>query len=429
MGQHPVTQQTTNTSRKDTDNVYTDLVNRAKDNHPIFSKSDDDLGVLFWVALPSGQDADQLKKDHTVLASVAEDKTIRLNKMGSSGTRLRKRGFPTRRRDEPGKVIKQSDAPELLKIVSQPSKDNKPKDLKNFAYREEAGRGVTVYLFDDGANKEANEWIKQPGNKKWIFPGDPNDDRYVIDETETDQSKDGHGSCVYSMAVGTQYGTAKAADVVIVKHAKLKNEDEEDTTESATLDGMTRILADIKLSRLNKKAVVNLSFGVSNDIQEGPKQKFHDIIRDLLANDVVVVTSSGNDRDPDTGDNSDIDENPALFAADLKNMIVVGATDNMGKPWPDSQGGDLLDLSGPADKIVCASQKGTKPQLESGTSYATGSVSGLAAYFLSLPELSDRLKVDGQTAQKVKDFILEKAYSRIDGEVKVLYNNEKSDLK
>lgn len=60
---------------------------------------------------------------------------------------------------------------------------------------------------------------------------------------------------------------------------------------------------------------------------------------------------------------------------------------------------------------------------------ATASVSGLAAYFLSLPELSDRLKVDGKTAQNVKDFILEKAYPRIDGEVKVLYNNEKSDLR
>lgn len=60
---------------------------------------------------------------------------------------------------------------------------------------------------------------------------------------------------------------------------------------------------------------------------------------------------------------------------------------------------------------------------------ATGSVSGLAAYFLSLPELDDRLKVNGKTAQNVKDFILEKAYPRIDGEVKVLYNNEKSDLR
>ncbi len=60
---------------------------------------------------------------------------------------------------------------------------------------------------------------------------------------------------------------------------------------------------------------------------------------------------------------------------------------------------------------------------------ATGSVSGLAAYFLSIPELQGQLQVTGQTAQKVKDYILEKAYPRIDGEVKVLYNTENSDQK
>ncbi len=58
---------------------------------------------------------------------------------------------------------------------------------------------------------------------------------------------------------------------------------------------------------------------------------------------------------------------------------------------------------------------------------ATGSVSGLAAYFLSLPELQGQLQVPGKTAQNVKDYVLSKARPRIDGEVKVLYNGESSD--
>lgn len=73
------------------------------------------------------------------------------------------------------------------------------------------------------------------------------------------------------MAVGPRYGIAKYADVVIVKHAKLKKQpkddggdsgddsnDEEDTLESATLDGMAKILKDIRGSNLQKKSVVNL---------------------------------------------------------------------------------------------------------------------------------------------------------------------------
>ena len=56
-------------------------------------------------------------------------------------------------------------------------------------------------------------------------------------------------------------------------------------------------------------------------------------------------------------------------------------------------------------------------------------MSGLAAYFLSLPDLQDELRVDGKTAQKVKEHVMKLAYARIDNDVKVLYNGEKSDLK
>ncbi len=50
---------------------------------------------------------------------------------------------------------RQSDAPDQLKVVSQP--DNIPvKNLKNFVYRQEAGQGVTIYIHDSGANKDSN---------------------------------------------------------------------------------------------------------------------------------------------------------------------------------------------------------------------------------------------------------------------------------
>lgn len=114
------------------------------------------------------------------------------------------------------------------------------------------------------------------------------------------------------MAVGPRYGIAKEADVVIVKHAKLKkqpkdgdgdngddsdgsSDDEEDTLESATLDGMVKILKDIKESKLQKKSVVNLSWGVSAQLEEASRTKLHDIIEELLKIDVVVVTASGNE--------------------------------------------------------------------------------------------------------------------------------------
>ncbi|KAL8829647.1 MAG: hypothetical protein Q9191_001898 [Dirinaria sp. TL-2023a] len=444
----------TGSSKKDTDNVSADLKKMVKGKNTIYSKSDDSLGVLFWTANISPSDADRLKKSHTILLSVKADKIIRIQDQPDHpdpSNNATKRTISAANRVErhlkrapEDNLIRQSNALPQLKVVSQPSKEDKVDDLKNFVYRKEAGKGVTVYIFDDGANKEHNEWKNQPGNKRWIHAGDPNDDRYVVSGTEDDQAVDGHGTCVYSMAVGPKYGIAKEADVVIVKHAKLKkqpkddggkngdgsdssSDDEEDTLESATLDGMAKILEDIKEKKLQKKAVVNLSWGVSAQLEEASKTKLHDIIKELLENDVVVVTASGNEADDEN--HKEIDDYPALFRKDLKDLIVVGAVDNNGKTWSDSQGGDLLDLSAPGVDIICADGKKNIPQKQSGTSFSTASVSGLAAYFLSLPELKDELQVEGKTAEKVKEHILKLAYPRIDGEVKVLYNGEKSDLK
>lgn len=114
------------------------------------------------------------------------------------------------------------------------------------------------------------------------------------------------------MAVGPRYGIAKEADVVIVKHAKLKkqpkddggdsgsdsgddSDDEEDTLEPATLDGMAKILKYIRGSNLQKKSVVNLSWGISAQLEEASRTKLHDIIEELLKIDIVVVTASGNE--------------------------------------------------------------------------------------------------------------------------------------
>lgn len=59
---------TSRSSKEDTDKVYTDLVSKAKDTHPLFSKSDDVLGVIFWTALLVPSDADQLKRDHPIVS-------------------------------------------------------------------------------------------------------------------------------------------------------------------------------------------------------------------------------------------------------------------------------------------------------------------------------------------------------------------------
>ena len=74
-------------------------------------------------------------------------------------------------------------------------------------------------------------------------------------------------------------------------------------------------------------------------------------------------------KNPTNGDRSDIDDYPALFRSDLQNLIVVGATNNDGKTWSSTQRGDLLDLSAPGERILCARRDGDNVIIKSGTSF------------------------------------------------------------
>lgn len=93
------------------------------------------------------------------------DKTIRLQDQPGPSNKTTKRTFPSASRarrqlkrapNDADNLIRQSNAAAQLKVVSQASKEHKVENLKNFVYRKEAGKDVTVYIFDDGANKQHN---------------------------------------------------------------------------------------------------------------------------------------------------------------------------------------------------------------------------------------------------------------------------------
>ena len=88
------------------------------------------------------------------------DKIISLQGDDNSSNKKKKRALSAEKRAV--KHVKRDNlerdgrAPNQLKVVSQPSKDDKVSTLKNYVYRKEAGKGVTVYIFDDGVNKGHN---------------------------------------------------------------------------------------------------------------------------------------------------------------------------------------------------------------------------------------------------------------------------------
>ncbi|KAL0936787.1 subtilase [Colletotrichum truncatum] len=309
-----------------------------------------------------------------------------------------------------GDVIVDKAAQSFLRMMSMPpglsDLGAKLDEMPGYAYPKEAGEGVTVYLIDSGANPDHDEFKNAKGTKRWIFP--------TNEKRETDEQ--GHGSCVQSLINGPAFGTAKKADLVVVKVGEIPRL-------SVVLSSLLLIHNDVVEKKLQGKAVINLSYGIqllvlkSNTagVQPGFKDPdtidaFETVLKLLIAEDVVLVTTSGNQRDQPNGGEF-VTGFPGYFGRDI-DIITVGAVDEAGKQTEYSQGVPReLDTSA-IGRTLCAYNVGNKDAINEGTSMAAPLVSGMVAVFLSQAEYRERLQVPGKVAANVKQLVRELSYNR-----------------
>ncbi|KAH8734200.1 peptidase S8/S53 domain-containing protein [Ilyonectria robusta] len=298
----------------------------------------------------------------------------------------------------------QGDAVDELKMVSQP-RGEKLSNLAGYGYASEGGKGITIYIIDTGANAQHSEWLGMSGNKRFMFP---------ITAPVHSDPKD-HGSCIASKAAGPKYGAAKNANVVMIPLSE--NRKVTDMV-PALIKALTAVEEDVIKKGLKGKAVVNMSFEMSKWIyQMQIVQDYKKKVASLLKNDIVLVACSGNFRVLD----EQIDRYPALFGKDL-DLVVVGAVDKDGKRTQYSQGSeDQLTVSAPGD-VLCASGKDNTVAQKSGTSFATATISGVIAVFLSQPEYKAKLQKRGKVAANVKSLLKAMAYPRVKDEPAVVWN-------
>lgn len=201
---------------------------------------------------------------------------------------------------------KQESAPPELRFVSQPKgvgldlrgdeDDLGGNVVPYYAYSSAAGESVTVYVIDSGANPSNPEYIGMLGTKRWLEI----DEEYwlkhaSVPSTETDEQN--HGSCVLSKVAGKTYGVAKKVNIVIAK-VGVKS------TDTALAGWIIYLLEKVREDILKKRAngenlkgktVVNLSMGLPlTDASVISAMKT--AVESLLNDDVVVVTTSGNDK-------------------------------------------------------------------------------------------------------------------------------------
>ncbi|CCF33906.1 hypothetical protein CH063_06002, partial [Colletotrichum higginsianum] len=326
-------------------------------------------------------------------------------------------GSPQTTLPNPADIGLQSDAADDLKIISQP-RGSSLKDIPAFGYASEAGKGVTIYAIDTGANIQHPEWTGMTGDKSFIYaPG-------AVQE-ETDFAS--HGSCVASKSAGPAYGTAKDANMVMVKLP-------DDLSLSAVFAALVEVSNDVYEKGIEGKAVIVMALGHTiPDLQMSTETAYRLLIIAIMAEDIVIVTASGNEA---TDEFDDLSDYPALFG-DTTDIIVVGGVTNDGSRAFFSQGtGDQLTTSAPAF-ISCASGGSSGSKRAYGTSFgeplslslpfhhspfplsvethtqeeasladcnapAAPTVAGVVAVWLSQAEHHARLQVPGEVAAKAK---------------------------
>ncbi|KAK1966155.1 subtilisin-like protein [Colletotrichum sublineola] len=316
-------------------------------------------------------------------------------------------------------IVLQRRALDELKVISQP-KGAKLANLPGFGYSREAGRGITIYVIDSGAN---------PTNKEWSGMGGTHRFMYGPESLQVESDFMNHGSCVASKAAGPMYGTAKNANLVMVKLSyKL--------TLSTMYDAIVEVRNDIEKNRLRGKAIINISFLLSTSLPFAyavlQTMCLRTLLVGLMANDVVVVTGSGNERARGL---EDVNQYPALFGS-TTDIIVVGGVNNDGTRAAFSQGtGNQLTVSAPGF-VTCASGEGPGSENKFGTSYsclheetnalgptpASPTVAGVIAVWLSQDIYQARLRVPGRVAANVKAMVKEFAYPRIPAGPPVVWN-------
>ena len=195
---------------------------------------------------------------------------------------------------------KQESVSPELRFVSQPKgvkldlrgdDDDLGGVVPYYAYNTAAGEDSTVYVMDSGANPSNPDYMEMPGTKRWLKIDEEYWQKHaVLPSTETDEQA--HGSCVVSKVSGKTYGVAKKVNIVI---AKVGVKQTDTALARWYIYLLQKVREDILKENLKGKAVVNLSGGLPLT-DTSVIAAMRTAVKSLLEDDVVVVTTSGNDK-------------------------------------------------------------------------------------------------------------------------------------
>jgi len=224
------------------------------------------------------------------------------------------------------------------------------------------GAGVTVAVLDSGVdptNPQLTGAVRGGGDLLGTGSG--------LDDCQ------GHGTAVASIIAARPHpgsalrGLAPAATILSIRVG-----DRVETEQGFVGTGKVQNLVDgirLAIAANPRPRVLNLSISTRSD-----SPALRAAIQDALAADIVVVAAAGNDRRSARPDEFD----PPIYPAAYDGVVGVGAIDEAGLRWAQSQVGEYVDLVAPGVDVIGAVPRSGQARV-TGTSYATPFVAATAA--------------------------------------------------
>lgn len=217
-----------------------------------------------------------------------------------------------------------------------------------YTYPDSAGEGVTAYVIDTGVRTTHNE-----------FEGRAESGYDAVDDDDSADDGNGHGTHVAGTIAGATYGVAKKAKIVAVR---VLDDSGSGTTEQvvAGIDWVT--------AHHEGPSVANMSLG------GGADEALDSAVQKAIASGVTFAVAAGND-------SSDASE---TSPARVPEAITVASSTVDDEQSSFSNYGSIVDIYAPGSDITSSwNDSDDGSNTISGTSMATPHVVGAAAVYLS----------------------------------------------
>ncbi|WP_327352550.1 S8 family peptidase [Streptomyces sp. NBC_01304] len=244
---------------------------------------------------------------------------------------------------------------------------------KKYTYPDAAGEGVTAYVIDTGVRITHKD-----------FEGRAAHGFDAVDNDDSADDGNGHGTHVAGTIAGASHGVAKKAKIVAVR---VLDDQGSGTTEQvvAGIDWVTK--------NHQGPSVANMSLG------GGADEALDEAVRKAIASGVTFAVAAGNE-------SSDASQGSP---ARVKEAITVASSTVEDQQSDFSNFGPIVDIYAPGSDITSSwndSDEGTKTI--SGTSMATPHVVGAAAVYLAghkdaTPEQVATALTEGATPDKISN--------------------------